>query len=143
MTMQWRPLITWKIEDVVAIHQKYGIPMNKLYAAGAHRVGCFPCIMSRKAEVRMIAQKFPERIAMIRDVENAFEADYGRYSSFFARNAVPERFRSKAFTTKEGEQMNVATIDDVVRWSMTGKRARGSYLDEEPEPVSCSSGFCE
>ena len=143
MTMQWRPLITWKIEDVVAIHRRYGIPMNKLYAAGAQRVGCFPCIMSRKAEIRMIAQKFPERIAMIRDAENTFEKDNGRYSSFFARNAVPERFRSKAFTTKEGEQMNVATIDDVVRWSMTGKRAKGSYLDEEPDPISCSSGFCE
>ncbi len=117
--------------------------MNKLYEAGAQRVGCFPCIMSRKAEVRMIAQKFPDRIAIIRDAENAFETEYGRFSSFFPRNVAPERFRSKAVTTKEGEAMNVATIDDVVRWSMTGKRAKVSYLDDEPEPVSCSSGFCE
>lgn len=142
LTMQWRPIITWTIAEVVAIHAKYGIPMNKLYAAGAQRVGCFPCIMSRKAEIRMIAQRFPERIAAIRDAENAFEAENGRYSSFFARNAVPERFRSKACVTKKGEEMNVATIDDVVKWSMTGKRAKGSYLDDE-EPISCRSGFCE
>lgn len=143
LTVQWRPLITWTIADVLALHGKYNVPLNPLYDAGAQRVGCFPCIMSRKAEIRMIAQKFPERIEMIRKAEQQFEQTNGRYSSFFARNAVPERFRSKPYTTTEGETMNVATIDDVVRWSMTGKRAQGSYLDDEPEPVACSSGFCE
>lgn len=109
-----------------------------------HEFGCFPCIMSRKAEIRLIAQKFPERIAMIRDAEQQFEREYGRYSSFFARNTVPERFRSKPYTTPDGETMNVATIDDVVRWSMTGNRARGSWEDEpEDQGISCSSGFCE
>jgi hypothetical protein len=30
-----------------------------------------------------------------------------------------------------------------VRWSMTGKRAKGSYMDDPPEPITCVSGFCE
>lgn len=142
LTLQWRPLISWTIDDVIAIHAKYGIPMNPLYAAGAQRVGCFPCIMSSKAEIRMIAQKFPDRIDLIRNAESISKG--GReISAFFARDKVPERFRSMPIIAKSGESMNVCTIDDVVKWSMTGKRAKGSYLDDEPEPISCNSGFCE
>lgn len=141
---QWRPLIRWTIDDVMAIHARHGVPLNPLYALGAQRVGCWPCIMSRKSEIRTIALKFPERIAQIREVEEAFERDYGRYSSFFSRNAVPERFRSKAHTTPEGETMMVPTINDVVRWALTGDRAQGAW-DTNPEKAgtSCQSGFCE
>jgi hypothetical protein len=64
-------------------------------------------------------------------------------STFFARDKVPERFCSQSITTKNGEVMQVPTIDDVVTWSMTGKRAQGSYLDDVLEPISCQSGFCE
>ncbi len=142
LTTQWRPLISWTIEDVVAIHAKYGIPMNPLYEAGATRVGCFPCVMSNKAEIRMIALKFPERINLIRETEESITSAGGN-SGFFARDKVPLRFRTKPYVAKDGEKMNVATIDDVVRWSMTGKRAQGSYEDEAPEPINCSSGFCE
>lgn len=136
MTLQWRPLITWKIEDVLAIHAKYGIPMNPLYAAGAQRVGCFPCIMSNKAEMRNIAINFPDRLNLIRDYEKEL-------SSFFSPNKTPVRFHSGSCQTKDGRTVTFPLVDDVARWSMTGKRAKGSYLDDEPEPISCSSGFCE
>lgn len=165
----WRPLIAWTFDDVVALHTKHGVPMNPLYALGAQRVGCFPCIMSRKAEIRMIALQFPERIDMIRDKELEFERVHGRFSGFFPRKVIPERFWSRSYYDKGVQKMEdifeqqgvdlagepnmvkvgekpmlVATIDDVVRWSMTGDRARGSYLDNpETEPVSCNSGFCE
>lgn len=141
---QWRPLIRWTIKDVLAIHQRHGVPLNPLYGIGAQRVGCWPCIMSRKAEIRTIALKFPERIAQIREAEQAFEKTYGRYSSFFHRNAVPERFRTKEYTTPDGEKMMVATIDDVVAWALTGERAQGTWeTHPEKEGISCSSGFCE
>ena len=141
---QWRPLIRWTIDDVKAIHAKYGIPLNPLYDIGAQRVGCWPCIMSRKEEIRTIALKFPERIDEIRKAEREFERRYGRYSSFFASDKIPERFRSKPHQLDDGTWIKVCTIDDVVKWSMTGNRAQGSYLDEEEtEPVSCKSGFCE
>lgn len=142
LTTQWRPLISWTIEDVIAIHSKYSIPMNPLYKAGATRVGCFPCVMSSKAEIRMIALKFPERINLIRETEESITRDGGN-SSFFARDKVPLRFRTRPYVAHDGEQMNVASIDDVVRWSMTGKRAKGRYEDDAPEPINCSSGFCE
>ncbi|WP_145928523.1 phosphoadenosine phosphosulfate reductase family protein [Termitidicoccus mucosus] len=141
---QWRPLLRWTLDDVKAIHARHNIPLNPLYAIGAHRVGCWPCIMSRKTEIRTIALKFPERITEIRNAENKFEQDYGRYSSFFAASTIPERFRSKPYTLPDGTAIKVATIDDIVRWSMTGKRAQGGYLNNSAkEPITCSSGFCE
>jgi 3'-phosphoadenosine 5'-phosphosulfate sulfotransferase (PAPS reductase)/FAD synthetase len=141
---QWRPIIRWTIDDVFAIHKKYDIPLNPLYEAGAMRVGCFPCIMSRKSEIRNIALKFPERIDMIRNAEQKFFERYGRFSSFFSPNKVPERFRSMPYINAKGDTIMIPTIDDVVRWSMTGDRAVGSFNEEESdEPISCSSGFCE
>lgn len=140
----WRPLIRWSLNDVFEIHKRHSIPLNPLYAIGAKRVGCWPCIMSRKEEIRNIAIRFPERIDEIRKWEQRFEEEYGRYSSFFPSKTVPERFRTKPYQLEDGTWINVATIDDVVRWSMTGDRAQGSYLDESPkERASCNAGFCE
>jgi 3'-phosphoadenosine 5'-phosphosulfate sulfotransferase (PAPS reductase)/FAD synthetase len=141
---QWRPLIRWTLPDVYAIHERHNVPLNPLYALGAQRVGCWPCIMSRKAEIRTIALKFPERIDEIRRAEQEFVKRYGRYSSFFPPNICPPRFRSMPHTTEDGRKVMIATIDDVVRWSMTGDGAEGSYLDNpEKETKGCNSGFCE
>ena len=140
----WRPLIRWCLKDVFEIHNRFSVPLNPLYSAGAKRVGCFPCIMSRKDEVRNIALNFPERIARIREQEGEFLKRYGRYSSFFAFDRVPLRFRSFKFKRADGSMELVCTIDDVVKWSMTGRRARGSWKDEPAEnPLSCNSGYCE
>lgn len=113
---EWRPLLNWTIVEVVAIHKKYGIPMNELYGKGAKRVGCFPCIMSRKAEIRNIAENWPERIDFLRSQE---WPDGMSFHSFFARNKVPLTHRTKEITTSKGEKMMVATIDDVVAWTKT------------------------
>lgn len=40
----WRPLVVWTSEDVLAIHGRHGLEPNPLYAMGATRVGCWPCI---------------------------------------------------------------------------------------------------
>lgn len=145
LSMQWRPIIHWSLEDVLAIHKKHGVPLNPLYAMGAQRVGCFPCVMSRKEEVRLIALQAPERIDFIRSWEQKIEATHGRYSSFFPNDKVPPRFCSMPYTGPDGRDHMVATIDDVVRWSLTGHRAKGSWMDEAPEDkrISCTSGFCE
>lgn len=51
----WRPLIRWSVQEVLAIHHRHGVPVNPLYRRGHDRVGCFPCIYSRKDEIRLIA----------------------------------------------------------------------------------------
>lgn len=125
---EWRPLIKWQIEDVLSIHAKYKMPLNSLYSKGARRVGCFPCIMSSKPELRLMAQNFPERVTQLRQWENLFQTVNG-ISTFFPRNAVPLRFRTKTIETAKGEKMKVATIDDVIRWANSGWRANGEAPD--------------
>ena len=68
---QWRPLIRWSDQDVVDIHRRAGVPPNPLYLKGASRVGCWPCIFARKAEIRNIAATDPDRIAVVDALESA------------------------------------------------------------------------
>lgn len=145
---EWRPLIAWSLVDVFLIHKKYDVPLNPLYEMGAKRVGCFPCIMSRKSEVRNIAKNFPERIDYIRSQE--WKDEKGNPHSFFPRTKVPEEFRSTPTTTKSGEIVNVAMIDDVVAWSKTkdkkhshGQVALEFWHEDEVEVCMSSMGFCE
>jgi 3'-phosphoadenosine 5'-phosphosulfate sulfotransferase (PAPS reductase)/FAD synthetase len=65
----WRPLVTWTLEDVIAIHKRHDIKPNPLYLLGMERVGCWPCINSNKGELRKIAEIDPARIDEIRALE--------------------------------------------------------------------------
>ena len=149
LCLSWRPLLQWTLEDVLAIHRRHVVPMNPLYAAGAQRVGCWPCIMSRKEEIRNIALRYPERIDEMAHWEKRIgKKQRHEYASFFPPNKTPERFHSRFCINKDGRLVSYPTIYDVVRWSMTGKDAKGHYLDDDvPEqdysPMSCRSGYCE
>ena len=84
----WRLIQSWSIADVLGIHARHGLPLNPLYHRGFSRVGCFPCIFSQKAEVRLIAELHPERIDEIAALEDRLtqmratrnEATPGRYT---------------------------------------------------------------
>lgn len=141
----YRPLLHWSIDDVWAYLAKYNIPRNPLYDYGARRVGCFPCVMSSKSEIKAISDNFPERIDKIRYYESEEFWEGENNHTFFARDKVPEYQRTRLITAKDGTQMYVPTVDDVVRWSHT---ARGGYMEdifEDDEPVACNSilGHCE
>lgn len=142
---EFRPLLDWTYQQVLEFHAKECLPLNKLYAAGARRVGCWPCFMCVKKEVRTIALKFPERIAQVREMERKVsEVSNCGTSTFFARDKVPPRFRTKEVVAKDGTKMMTCTIDDVARWSLTGRRAQGTWEDNpEPETGGCNSGYCE
>ena len=137
----YRPLLRWSIDDVWALLEKYNSPKNPLYSFGARRVGCFPCIMSSKLEIRTIAKHFPDRIDMIREAE----LETGKQgSTFFARKKTPEHFRSRKVNSKAGEVM-VPTIDDVVAWARTGMFKPHQYEMDIDDFQQCSSnlGACE
>lgn len=53
--MVWRPMLRWSIDDVIAIHHRHGVHPNPLYLRNAERVGCWPCIMAGKPELRLLA----------------------------------------------------------------------------------------
>lgn len=70
----WRPILSWTVDDVVAIHARHGLRPNPLYLMGATRVGCWPCINATKAEIRLVADSDPARIDEIRRLEAAVGA---------------------------------------------------------------------
>ena len=93
-----RPFFHWKTQDVLTLCRKHNV-LNPLYDMGFSRVGCFPCIMSRKQEIRQIAQDYPSRIDMIEQAEKDAQ------STFFSYYKVPPSF------CKEPR------IRDVVKWA--------------------------
>lgn len=127
----YRPLIKWDIYDVFKMHEKHGIKPNPLYKQGMGRVGCMPCINSRKDELYEIGRRFPEEIERVAEWERIVSKASKRGSATF-------------FTSDERGH----GINDVVEWSKTS-RGGSNYdlmklVDWEDVPM-CSSqyGLCE
>lgn len=142
-----RPLLRWGYADVVAIHARHDVPLNPLYGYGAERVGCFPCINSKKAEIKLISIHFPERINEIREQEKSGWGKTNRFNSFFSANVMPDRFKSMEYTNRHGVILKVGTIDDVVAWSKTrhGGVEDQPHLFEDDASLVCPAGrgMCE
>lgn len=142
----WRPIHKWTIADVLAIHHRHGVEVNPLYQRGHDRVGCYPCVMASKGDVRLVAEHSPERIDEIRELEQHVTAERirrnvetpGRYShpaaSFFLKAA-----------NRDTPGAPIMTIDEVVAWSRT-ERGGGRQLPMFP-PVPDGGcfrwGLCE
>jgi 3'-phosphoadenosine 5'-phosphosulfate sulfotransferase (PAPS reductase)/FAD synthetase len=139
----WRPLMTWSVEDVLRIHNRHGVPVNPLYRSGADRVGCWPCIFSGKNELRLIAQRDPERIAAIAELEEELTAVRR------ARNEDrPGRYateRASYFQGRRGGVLGVAPpIRDVVTWARTARGGRQLPLFEAGPRGGCLRwGLCD
>lgn len=144
----FRPLLRWTLADVWATHERYGIPRNPLYGMGCQRVGCLPCVMSRKAEIATIARKFPARVDRIRECETEALGNRRGGSTFFPPTMVPVRYRTgNVYENKHGQGIKLTMIDDVVRWATEGTSAITGNLnfDDLDEPPTCDSrsGLCE
>lgn len=138
----WRPLLGWSVTDVLEMHRRHGVPVNPLYLRGHDRVGCYPCIFSRKEEIRLIAEHAPERIKEIRRLEA--EATQERAK----RNAVePGRYgydTATFFQTRDRRQGGSMGIDKVVLWAQTSRGGRQLQLLRDPPDGGCMRwGLCE
>ena len=143
----WRPLIDWLVEDVVAIHTKHGIPPCSLYLRDDHpaqRVGCYPCIMSRKAEILAVAEHDSWRIDEIRELESevtevmkAKLADRGEPLESLGRTA-PGYFQAR-----KGRGGQCWPIDKVVEWSKTGRGGSQFEMFHTSEPGCQMWGLCD
>jgi 3'-phosphoadenosine 5'-phosphosulfate sulfotransferase (PAPS reductase)/FAD synthetase len=142
---EWMPLRDWSLEDVFAIHRKYEVPLNPLYAMGAHRVGCWPCINCGKIEIRLVAKHRPEKIEAIAAVEKRFEDEQGRISTFFHGKTATKQYRTKSYTRKkDGTKWPVAPIHEIVKWAHTTRGGRQMILPLE-ESKACFLNYtaCE
>lgn len=105
-----RPIIEWSEQDAFAYCEKYGIKTNPLYKNGFSRVGCFPCIMATKDEVRLMADRF---MVELERLEN-YEIETGRY--FFPPNYIPRRYCTKIVALEKGRVMLIPTVRDVINY---------------------------
>ena len=65
----YRPLLRWSVADVWRQHRRHGLEPNPLYAMGAVRVGCMPCVFANKRGVRVVAERHPEHIERVEEWE--------------------------------------------------------------------------
>jgi len=127
----WRPLLTWTLDDVIAIHARHNLRPNPLYMlAGVERVGCWPCVLSKKSEIRAIAEHDPARIAVVReleieigkaiDVKHAARGETAEQHAACARPAwfqQPDRVKGRTWP-----------VDAVVEWSRTKRGGKEPEL---------------
>lgn len=128
----WMPLLAWKVEEVLAIHHRHGIPVNPLYKDGFSRVGCRPCRNARKGEIRLWADTHPEVIDDVRALEKAVTEERHR------------RGHSGNATFFHLDQGGAVGIDEVVAWSRTSRGGRQLPLIQEGPDGGCFRwGMCE
>lgn len=166
----WRPILKWTEEDVIAIHHRHNVPPNPLYTQGAARVGCWPCVMCRKAEIRWIATTDPARIDLIRELETLISV---AARARLARKGEPThyddgerkgrtfwpnpRWRAETRRAEAAAPEGVAPtdyaratvratapVDSVVEWSHTNRRGEHEPFAPLPHEDGCTRwGFCD
>lgn len=145
----WRPLVTWSVADVIAIHRRHGLAPNPLYGMGASRVGCWPCIHARQSEIVMLADIDPARVDELRSLESELtdsarskaaekgeELDWIR-SMFSIRESQKRPDKVTGVLRRHHRPMQ---IDEAIAWARAG-RARNA--PEEPATSCGEWGFCE
>lgn len=84
-----RPIIALTALEVFDIIFSAGLKPNPLYFKGHSRVGCYPCIMSQLAEIKLIAENDPHRIEQLEQLEQLAG------STFFPPGYIPLKYCSK------------------------------------------------
>ena len=140
----YRPLLHWTHEEVFAMHRRHGIPWNPLYEQGMGRVGCMPCIMASKPELREIAKRFPEEVERVAAWERIVaEVSKRGLSSFFASDKTPGDHVGRSDQAAPG-------IHEVMDWALTSRGGRQYDLisvseSQSEDAPTCASvyGLCE
>lgn len=134
----WRPIIDKTEQWVIDMHHAHNLLPNPLYLAGATRVGCWPCIHSRKSEIRFMAEHDPAQVERIASLEHAAS------TAAVGRGARPVSFFQSRLS--EHDDKNVPwSIRDVVEWAKTGRGGRQYELFDSRDPdEGCTRwGMCE
>tara|TARA_Y100000004_G_C8928832_1_gene418934 strand:- start:25 stop:990 length:966 start_codon:yes stop_codon:yes gene_type:complete len=141
----WRPLYDWTEKDVIDIHTRFGIIPNQMYLHGHSRVGCFPCIYSRKDEISRLTD---ERIDLIDRIEKklgqynfnrAFINDNKKVHDLFVKRKEISGFYFQPLFQK---QLYKDHIQNVVDWSKTVRGGKQYALFDLKEPSCAKWGLC-
>lgn len=152
----FRPIIHWTAQNVFSFAAAKGLPPNPLYLQGMSRVGCFPCINARKAELKEIGRRFPEAVAKIMEWERIVARSSKRQkATFFAPDVTPEgaaigkEARARGGLTAEESAAtqwpDAATVFDWAKTTRGGRQYDLLDMAFADDGLSCSSqyGLCE
>lgn len=135
----WRPLLRWTEQDVIDMILRHGVMPNPLYLKGASRVGCWPCIFSRKSELRFIAENDPDRIDLIELIEGKV-AVAARARADAKGQVLP---RDPTFFQSRSGTGACIPIREMVQWSKTTRGGKQYDMFAE-QPEGCARwGLCE
>lgn len=133
----WRPLVKWTKDDVIKIHERHNLPLNPLYALGAGRVGCWPCIHSGKKEIAVVAKHDPARMNIIRTVEGDLNVAGAARDVIRGREFV----RRTMFSYHGGDDKHVPMpIDQAIEWSSS---KRGEWQPANAGDGCMRYGLCD
>jgi hypothetical protein len=139
-----RPIFDWTVDEVFAIHKRYGVEPNPLYKIGAGRVGCHPCIFVNHRELRILLRDDPKMLDRLRMVEQAASESGGNPDSprtMFRANFIPQEFCTVPVKTKDGRFGFAPSVDDVARYLLSIDDAQLPLL---PTPTCLSIyNICE
>lgn len=140
-----RPLFHWTAEQCFALAKKHGIKPNPLYLMGVKRVGCWPCIMVNKRELKALFTRTPGLLERLVELETALNE--GReekdYRTFFRTDFLPERFCSLRIVTKDGRIVAACSATDVFRYLQTRTYKELEALDEPARSCVSWYNLCE
>jgi len=122
-----RPLFTWSADEVMDYIKANGQLPNPLYYQGFSRVGCFPCIMVRHQEIKLISENHPE---MWDRLESA-EKKVGR--SFFPPSYIPKH---------ACENKHYPFVSDVKKY-LSDKNATLDMFEGEQPGCMSAYNLCE
>jgi 3'-phosphoadenosine 5'-phosphosulfate sulfotransferase (PAPS reductase)/FAD synthetase len=127
----WRPLIDWSADRVWAILARHAIKPHPLYALGARRVGCWPCIFAGRKDLRLLETLSPERVAYIADLERRVQ----QVAWVRGRNSIP----TWGTIRRPGSNRHEAVaFSELMGWACS---ERGRF---KPSPQAClMEGICE
>lgn len=141
--MAYRPLLRWTREDVFAFHRKHGIEPNPLYAQGMSRVGCMPCIMARKDELKEIGMRFPSEIERLAEWEALVSEVSKRGSATFFATVQSDP------TASATDQISHLThgVHRMMDWAKTSHGGRQldleGWIDADAFSACNTHGACE
>lgn len=136
----WRPIIAWTLDEVIAIHHRHGLRPNPLYLGSAVRVGCYPCIFSRKKEIAALT---PVRVAAIRLLEQRVSE---LWTARIERRGEQASKLSPTFFQAEKPLPDGSyhqPIDSVMEWAKTSRGGRQFELFASGRDEGCMRwGLC-
>lgn len=142
----WRPLINFVIEDVIDIHARHNVVPCSLYYKKNNpvkRVGCWPCMLSSKTEIKNFAEDDQGQLETIRNLEK----EIGPLVQLKAKNRAekndtefdPDNVVGSTFFCSSKKPYPYP-VDEAIDWAKT---ARGGIQYELFTPQNPSERGCQ